>query len=118
MIRCTTRTEGSCPDRPVPLWSGGRGRRSGQVAVDVVPVDVVAEPGLRRDVDVALVVHRVNGLVQPGRRRVVVDERVEQAALVVEAGADHRAERVQVTHATAVDFYIHTIGLVDGAAPR
>src|SRR5215208_252101 len=51
---------------------------------------------VQQDVDVPLVVHRVDRLVEPGRRGVVVDERVEQPALVVEAGGDPRAEDVEV----------------------
>jgi hypothetical protein len=50
---------------------------------------------VRRGVDVPLVVRRVDGRIQPGRR-VIVDERVEQAALVVEAGAAPRDEDAEV----------------------
>ena len=69
--------------------------------------------------DVALVVHRVDGLVEPGRRRVVIDERVEQAALVVQARADHRAEDVQVADTAAVDLHVHAerLGEVDAPSP-
>src|SRR3954462_15545101 len=95
--------------RPARLTGGlADGRSVHHVLVDVIPVDVLPEPRLRRDVDEALVVHRVDQLVEPGRRHVVVDERVEQAALVVEAGADHRAERMQV--AEAAGFYRQTVG--------
>ena len=50
-------------------------------------------PGIRRGEvwTFPLFVHRVDGRVEPGRR-VKVGERVEQAALAVEAGADPRDE--------------------------
>ena len=50
---------------------------------------------VRRGVDVPLVVHRLDGPVDPGRR-VIVDERVEQAALIVEAAAAPRDEDAEV----------------------
>src|SRR5258708_939474 len=93
----------SVTGRPLPRRVARRKVRSVDlVAVDVVPVDVVAEPWILTDVNVALVVHRVDQLVEPGRRRIVVDERVEQAALIIEAGADHRTEGVQVADSGAV----------------
>ena len=78
---------------------------------DVAPVDVVPQTGLGRDVDESLGVPRVDQRVEPRRRLIVVDEGVEQVALVVEAGEVHRAEHVQVAYAAPVDLYIQTIGL-------
>src|SRR5687767_10485283 len=54
------------------------GRASDEVAVDVVPGDIVAEAGLRGDVDEPLVVHRIDQRVEPRWRHIVVDERVER----------------------------------------
>jgi hypothetical protein len=74
-----------CPGQP----GDERNERSvHRVGVDGVPGDVVAEARLRRDVDEALVVHRIDGRVEPGRQLVPVNELVQQATLVVEAGAD------------------------------
>ena len=116
-MRAVTRVT---PSAPPPGPQGGRAlavpggqaasaiwRSVHQMAVDVVPVDVVAEAGVRGDVDVALVVHRVDQRVEPGRRHVVVDERVEQAALIVETREVHRAEHVEIADATAVDLEVH-----------
>ena len=77
------------------------------MAIDVVPVDVLAQTRLWGDVDESLIVHRVDGRVQPGRRHVSIDERVQQPALVVEAGADHRSEDVEVADDAAVDLQVH-----------
>src|SRR5262249_35908494 len=52
------------------------------VLPDVVPVDVLSEAGPGRDAHEPLRVDGVDGRPQPGTLRVVVEPRVQQAALV------------------------------------
>src|SRR5881396_2849937 len=79
-----------------------------QVVLNVGPVDVVAEAGQLRDVDHAVLVHGVDGGVEPRRRGVVIDERMQQATFVEAAyGWRQGAHRVEIANATAVDLHLH-----------
>lgn len=57
----------------------------------------------------ALVIHRVNNAIEISRRFIVVEERMQQAALVPAAVAD-RPDHRQACRAVAVDFAIHAEG--------
>ena len=65
--------------------------------------------------DEAIIVHRISEFVEPGGRFIVVDEGVEEAALV-EFPVFHGAEGVQVRWAASMDFAAHAEGFakVDG----
>src|SRR5262249_18100804 len=78
------------------------------VGVDKVPVDVVAETWQLRHVDHAVGVHRIDWSVQPRRRGVVVDERMQETALIEARNTRRqRAHCVQVANAAAVDLHLH-----------
>ena len=83
-----------------------------EMVVDVGVVDVLAEPRLVAQVHVPRGIHLVVDPPEMGWRPVVVDERMQQAALVEGGVGDRGADR-EIARAGAVDLAGHVEALGD-----
>src|SRR5581483_2492994 len=104
-MHCSLQPAADLPRR----WLSGGDR----VLADVVPVDVLSQAGPGGDVDVAFLVHWIVDRLQPGRLLLVIEEGVQQPALVVLAGDAHRRQTLEVSRTRTVQLEPHAKGLAE-----